>query len=607
MNYVPDPIPPGAVPPSAEVDDAAFQQALRLSDGLFAHQVEGIAFLLARRRSILADDMGLGKTRQAIVALRHAAEKGPFLVICPASVKLNWSREIKQVDAAAVCTVLDRGAGASIRPDLTGWVIVNYDLLAKLAPDLAAVPWAGLIFDEAHYLKNHTSQRSRFARQLALESGRDPVVYALTGTPLTNRPRDLFPLLQLVRHPLARSFLSFAKRYCAAEHNGYGWQTNGASNLEELTTQLHGIMIRRRKEEVLDLPPKLRTWTEVNVPAGTASAEMREVMESLLLVTGRRRVDAGRDVSFVANPERSRVRLLAKLSKAREKLAASKVSTTIDLIEGMVAQGEKVIVFSCFDRPVKALAQHFGANSVLLNGSTPAADRQALVDRFQTEDNVRVFVANIVAGGVGLNLTAARQVVFNDLDWVPANHWQAEDRAYRIGQTASVNVHYLVARGTIDEFVSHLLEVKSALARAVVDGAALSPAATRDVLAELESVVTRLSLKLEEKDVPLTDEEWVAALLSEVERETAASVHPAGAVAAPVVSRDALLALARVLTRPQARIFRVPSSRDPSQHYTLTYEANEATCSCPGFEFRGTCRHARDLKATMVAKRGAAG
>ena len=137
--------------------------------------------------------------------------------------------------------------------------------------------WSGLVFDEAHYLKNHTSARSKLARQLAasfrLRAGVtadraaatsiEPVVYLLTGTPLTNRPRDLFVLLQLVGHSLGRSFLSFAKRYCAAERNDFGWQTRGASNLEELTVQLHGIMLRRSKDQVLALPPKLRTWLPV--------------------------------------------------------------------------------------------------------------------------------------------------------------------------------------------------------------------------------------------------------------------------------------------------------------------------------------------------------
>ncbi len=600
MSTTPEAMVHRAVPPSSEVDETAFQAALTISEGLFPHQIEGIAFLLARRRSILADDMGLGKTRQAIVALRHAAPGGPYLVVCPASVKLNWVREIRLVDASVRCEVMNGTTTTTLPGGFAGWVIVNYDVLGKRIAALTSIPWAGIVFDEAHYLKNHTSQRSRLAGKLALENGGDPIVYALTGTPLTNRPRDLFPLLQVVRHPLATSFLSFAKRYCAAEHNGYGWQTNGASNLEELTTQLHGIMIRRRKEDVLDLPPKLRSWLNVDVPEGTAAAEMREVMESLLLITVREPAGATTGSRGSDGGDRSRVRLLAKLSKAREKLAAAKVDATMDLIDGIVDQGEKVIVFSCFDRPVKALAKHFGDRAVLLTGATPADDRQALVDRFQSDDGVRVFVANIIAGGIGLNLTAARHVVFNDLDWVPANHWQAEDRAYRIGQKYSVTVHYLVAKATIDEFVSNLLEVKSALVRAVVDGQALSTTATRDVLAELEAMVARISLKVEDPSVPMTEEEWVAALLDEVRRDATDEAAPAKAAAKPSISREAVLALARVLTRPKARVYRLPSSSNPSQHYTLTYEANDVSCNCPGFEYRGMCRHARGLKDALV-------
>src|SRR5262249_46086608 len=148
------------------------------------------------------------------------------------------------------------------------WVVINYDILGKHMASLARRRWAGMVFDEAHYLKNHTSARSRLARQLAGEAhrGNDPVVYLLTGTPLTNRPRDLFVLLQLVGHPLGRSFLGFARRYCAAERNEYGWDTRGASNVEELTVQLHGIMLRRAKDDVLALPPKIRTWLPIGLP-----------------------------------------------------------------------------------------------------------------------------------------------------------------------------------------------------------------------------------------------------------------------------------------------------------------------------------------------------
>jgi SWI/SNF-related matrix-associated actin-dependent regulator 1 of chromatin subfamily A len=593
-----------SAPPSIEGQEAALAEARRLAEGLFPHQVEGVAFLLARRRAILADDMGLGKTRQAIVALRHIQPEGPYLVMCPTSVKWNWESEIKLVDGQAEVRILSGTLKEELKlADYTGWLILNYDILDKHIEALRGCGWKAIILDEAHYLKNHESKRSKMARQLALQEGADPLVYALTGTPLTNRPRDLFPLLQLVRHPMGKSFLSFAKRYCAAEHNGYGWVTTGASNLEELALQLHGVMVRRRKEDVLCLPPKFRNWLPLEVPEGTASTEMREVVATLLRSHLRGQTGLGPSATPSAE-QADRTRLLATLSKAREKLAVAKVSNCIDLLEDVVDQGEKVIVFSCFDRPLKRVKEHFGERSVLLTGATPAKQRQLLVDKFQSDEKVRVFAANIIAGGVGLNLTAARHVLFNDLDWVPANHWQAEDRAYRIGQRCTVNVHYLVARGTIDEFVQHVLEVKASLIGAVVEGKALSPLATRDVLHELEEMVGRISPRLAEVTPEEMDEDWIRNLLREVRQEmgreapSAASPHE---ISMPL-AEEAIRALARVLAGSgRNRVFRVASNSQPGRFYDLTCDGSDVVCACPGFEYRGTCSHARELKKALAS------
>src|SRR4051812_17377208 len=337
--------------------DGVYRQAISLGDGLFPHQIEGVAFLLGRRRAILADDMGLGKTRQAIVSLRHVAPGGPYLVVCPASVKRNWAREIEQATPGASVRVVE-GTGAVPVAD-SAFTIVNYDILSKHIEALGRVPWAGLVFDEAHYLKNHTSARSKLARKLAelaaTNAVREPAVYLLTGTPLTNRPRDLFVLLQLVGHSLGRSFLSFAKRYCAAEQTDFGWKTDGASNLEELTVQLHGVMLRRSKDQVLTLPPKLRTWLPVDVPAGTGAREIREVIALLL---GRGGSNGG--PASIPDDRRARTHLLALLTKARQKLAAAKAGATSDFVSGAIDQGEKVIVFSCFDEPLQSLAKELG-------------------------------------------------------------------------------------------------------------------------------------------------------------------------------------------------------------------------------------------------------
>ena len=431
-----------------------------------------------------------------------------------------------------------------------------------------------------------------------MERAGEAVIYALTGTPLTNRPRDLFPLLQLVRHPMSRSFLSFAKRYCAAYRNDWGWVTDGASNLEELRTQLHGVMVRRTKDEVLDLPPKVRTWLEVDVAEGTARREMRAVLRRLI------RNDAGAESEPRFGMD-GRMALLAELTKARFRIAGAKTERTIEFVEGAVAQGEKVLVFSCFDEPVRRVLEHFGDAAVSITGETPSGKRQGIVDRFQGDDAVRVLVANIQAGGVGLNLTAARQVVFNDLDWVPASHWQAEDRAYRIGQTGTVNVTYMLARGTVDEFVARALSVKASLVDAVVEGK--GEAAGGDLLRELESLVASISPRLADESA---GDDPVERLLAEVTREYE-SRHPEAAggrrrsVNAPVLPEEAIEALVRVLSGSRTTRYRVESGSRAGVSYELEVDGPDVACSCPGFEYRGNCSHARKLKAALAKGEGA--
>jgi SWI/SNF-related matrix-associated actin-dependent regulator 1 of chromatin subfamily A len=533
--------------------------------------------------------MGLGKTRQSIVALAESAPAGPYLVICPASVKQNWRREIHAVLPDAGVAIINPAEVPAA--GWSGWVIINYDLLARHEDALVKLPWAGIVFDEAHYLKNHKSKRSRIGRKLADAVSADGIIHALTGTPLTNRPRDLFPLLQVIKHPMARSFLSFAKRYCAAVRNDYGWVTDGASNLGELRTQLHGVMLRRMKDDVLDLPPKVRTWLDVDVADGTGRREARKVIEILI---------GARHGPQAAGMRDARGHLLAELTVARRKIAVAKVNHTIDLVEGAVTQGEKILVFTCFGEPAERITAHFGDAALMLTGETPVRDRQPLIDSFQTDDRVRVLVANIMVGGVGLNLTAARQVVFNDLDWVPANHWQAEDRAYRIGQTGTVNVSYLVAGGTIDEFVASTLATKSQLIDAVVEGAA----PPESVLDALERLVTTISPRLPEASGEAVSDDAVDRLLQEVTRSFSqhtvadtASLRQAG------LTPEAIAKLASALAgRPAAR-YLVRSASKPGVSYELEVDGADVVCSCPGFDYRGACTHARTLKAALVAGR----
>ncbi|MFZ0671137.1 MAG: SNF2-related protein, partial [Pseudolabrys sp.] len=298
---------------------------------LYPHQSDGVSFLISKGRAILGDDMGLGKTRQAIVGMQIAAPTGMILVVCPASLKLNWRREIRMVDPPAKIEVLGVADGAQADPR---WVIVNYDLLARNAERLHGIQWAGVILDEAHFIKNNSQRTSHCLKLLGVSNNaREPVigprrVYLLTGTPLTNRPRDLFNLLRCVGHPAARSFLSFAKRYCDAYKNDYGWVTTGASNLEELNLLMKEVMLRRKKDEVLDLPPKIRSWVPLAIENEAAIKAQRSFAQWF----------AASDASQPNDKN-----FLAQLTKVRVALHKAKHRAVEERIRDVISTDRKVV------------------------------------------------------------------------------------------------------------------------------------------------------------------------------------------------------------------------------------------------------------------------
>ncbi len=582
------------------MQQAVLTRAEEIAKGLYPHQIEGIAFLLGRRRALLADDMGLGKTRQSVIAMVEAEAEGPYLVICPASVKRNWAREIQLVLPAAEPTVV--GPAPLPLTDFRDWVIINYEILGKHLEGLLAFDWKGIVFDEAHYLKNHQSQRSRNASKLVKSIQHEPIVHALTGTPMTNRPRDLFPLLQLMNHPLGKSFLSFAKRYCDAYQGEYGLVADGASNIEELTVQLHGVMLRRTKNEVLDLPPKVRTWLDVELHPVAIQHFNNAVREFLTKFDAPESIDMIQDSP--ENPERRQA--VGRLTTARRKLAFAKCRHTIKFVENALEQGEKVILFTTFLNTLERFHKHFGDQAVVVSGEVPVEERQNRVDRFQNDENVKLFIANMHVAGVGINLTAGRQIVFNDLDWVPANHWQAEDRAYRIGQTGTVNVTYMIARRTVDEFVKTVLETKAALMDALVEGTLLIAGedgeVQADVLSELKRMMNALSVH--------TDEVETSQLLDVLQKasntyldENAAHLREATRAQLRPYSEEAIRTLAQVLAGPERSIYQMESSSQKGKFYTLEVVGVDVTCDCPGFTHRGSCRHVRPLKSALVAEK----
>jgi len=535
---------------------------------LYPHQADGVAFLLSKRRAILADDMGLGKTRQAIVAMQLGTPRGMILVVCPASLKLNWKREIVLVDPDASVEIIgiDKEPVANPR-----WVILNYDILAKHAERLHSIDWAGVILDEAHFIKNASRRTSHCLKLLGVQPDARAAlvgpeyVLLLTGTPMTNRPKDLFNLLRCVGHPSARSFLSFAKRYCDAYRNDFGWVTNGASNLDELNLLMKEVSIRRLKKEVLDLPPKIRSWVPVDV---TASKAAFNAMARFLDWYSETDPAQPNDTEF-----------LSQLTRVRTSLHKAKHKAVAERIRDVLAAGEKAVVFTCFTEGIERHKRKLGDAAVTITGSDSPSARMKSVDRFQTDDNARVALCNIIAGGVGITLTAGTHVLFQDLDWVPANHAQAEDRCYRLGQDRSVTVEYFIAAGTLDTYVAQLLESKMELIAAVE----AEEVPGQSVIAEIQDGLRRLA--------PALMEEVRAARLTgdaatHIDQLAKTAMRP-GSNHSPLLETGS---------------WEFVSSRDISVSYQVTFgRAGHLECTCPGFNWRGECRHIRKVRSEVYA------
>jgi SNF2 family DNA or RNA helicase len=385
-------------------------------------------------------------------------------------------------------------------------------------------------------------------------------VYLLTGTPITNRARDLFNLLRCVGHPSARSFISFAKQYCDAYKNDYGWVTTGASNLEELNLLMKEVMMRRRKDEVLDLPPKIRSWVPLAVESVSALNAQRSFAQWF----------AASDASRPNDKD-----FLARLTKVRVALHKAKQRAVEERIRDVISTDRKVIVFTAFTDGLKKHKAVFGDECVTISGADNAEQRLEAVDRFQNDPEVRVAVCNIIAGGVGITLTAATHVIFQDLDWVPANHLQAEDRAYRMGQTERVTVEYMLADGTLDVFIAKLLETKLRLINAVEANEGPNT-----------SVLDELSAKLRSLGPALLQENKALQATGEI-RDRLEALAKSGAISqaaeAPLLSTG---------------VHEFKSSRDPSQVYRVTFgRAGHLECTCDGFRWRGNCKHVQEVRA----------
>ena len=411
------------------------------------HQKIAIEKLAGSKRFILADDMGLGKTTSTIIAALETGSK-KILIICPASLKINWQREIANYSDRPV--FIAEGKKFSTEHD---FVIVNYDILknfydVKNKPEslLTKGNFDLVILDEAHMVSNPQAQRTKIINHFVKSVNR---AWLLTGTPMTSRPMNYYNLLNLIESPVAQNWMAYAIRYCQGYQFTAGkrkvWNVTGASNLEELRDRTSKQILRRLKEDVLDLPDKIIAPVYLRLQSKEYENLMGEYYDW-----------------YDKNPDESKSLTVqfSKLMKVRKVIANEKVNQTIEFAENILEQGKKVIIFTNFTDTLQSIYQHFGKQAVYLDGSCSNSVRQQAVDQFQNDEKVRVFVGNLKAAGVGLTLTSAEVVIMNDLSFVPAEHAQAEDRAYRYGQKSNVLVYYPIFDNTIEAAIYDILNAK---------------------------------------------------------------------------------------------------------------------------------------------------
>jgi SNF2 family DNA or RNA helicase len=442
-------------------------------------QKAGVAYALDTKRVIIGDEMGLGKTVEALATI-HAANAYPAVLVVPASVKLNWERESQKWLPGKRVEVIN-GSQSFKQADV---YIINYDILAKHLDTLVKRQPKAVVYDEFHYVKNGKAKRSQAAEILA--AGCEYVI-GLSGTTVLSRPSELIhPLTVLGRLENFGGFMHFANHYCAAYRDRFGLNTDGASNLGELNAKLRSCCyIRREKKDVLtELPDKQKSY--IAVPINNRSKYDEAVDDLIQYLMD----EVAGDTAFAASianesPSTRKVKLAARRAevayKARsaehlvrinalKKLTAQgKMSAITEWIKDFLATGEKLVVFGHHKAMVQGLAREFDAPYI--DGSRTAAQRQAAVDRFQNDKNCKLIVLNMQAGGVGITLTAASNVMFTELAWTPALHQQAEDRIHRIGQKNACNVYYLLGVNTIDEEIAKLLDNKKGITNAVNIGA----------------------------------------------------------------------------------------------------------------------------------------
>jgi SWI/SNF-related matrix-associated actin-dependent regulator 1 of chromatin subfamily A len=467
------------------------------------YQKAGVAYAVRRDGTLIADEMGLGKTIQAIGLMNYlGGDCRNVLVICPATLKINWQRELEK------WLVFDRSIG--IVDGKTGWrdediIIVNYDLLDRFTRELRSRVWDVVVLDEAHYIKNPEAKRTVAVtgKRVFDMDRRQWVVLQqpvpgkkrllLTGTPIYNRPQDLWTIVDycLSDVPISSRFKHFQskgtfwKRYAGYTQTRHGWEFTGPMNLDELQEQMRvHMMIRRLKSQVLtELPPKIRQVVELDARGASSviKAEYehaRKKQDALIAAQAEMEIAkaTGDDEAYRAAVKKLRQAhsvAFEEMAKIRHEVGLATAKAALGCLEDAVESSGKLVIFAHHRDVIELIENHLtgkGCKVVKVVGGMSSSDKQAAVDSFQQKKGgADVFIGSITAAGVGITLTASSHVVFVELDWVPANIEQGEDRCHRIGQEQPVLVQHLVLEGSLTARIAQTIVEKQETNRKALD------------------------------------------------------------------------------------------------------------------------------------------
>ncbi|MBS2016227.1 MAG: DEAD/DEAH box helicase [Deltaproteobacteria bacterium] len=453
---------------------------------LRAYQAEAVRWMLDLTSwapgCILADDMGLGKTVQTAAVLRARAKDGPQLILAPASVASNWMAELKRFVPSLRARFFNEEVSTELGEVGPGDVVVaSYGILLRRKAALKEAKWTSVVVDEAQYVKNTTAQRTEAVRSL----DRDFTI-ALTGTPVENHLGELFSVIDAAVPGLLGNEMIFRELF-RRPIEGKG----DSGRLGLLTRMIGPFVLRRTRASVLDDLPEREEITEyVDLSAAERKhyLALRKACERTLAKRKRGETDAQLKIAILAALLRLRqlacdVRLVDDSFQGE----STKIERIVELATQVAEEGSRAIVFSQFAQfleKIRAALVAAGLKVASLTGETPTTKRRALIDAFQRGEH-DVFCVSLMAGGTGLNLTAASYVIHADPWWNPAVEEQATSRAHRMGQSSKVTVYRLVARGTIEEAVLAMHAAKRGLAEAVLAGQGEATAITPAELMEL--------------------------------------------------------------------------------------------------------------------------